>query len=363
MTGGSSSFPLRVPVEGGLSLSVVARHLGVEPPEGGDRLVIHGISPLEGAGPRDLALVSDRRYVDRVAASEAGGLLVKAGLEDEIDDARPRLVVADPHGAMRRILERLHPERGWTGGIDPRAVVHPSAELGAGVRIDAFALIEEDAVLGDRVRVGAHSVVGAGARIGDDAQLLPQVTVYPGVRIGARVILHAGVRVGVDGFGYVFEGGEHQRIPHVGGCVIEDDVEIGANSCVDRGSIGETRIGAGTKLDNLVHVGHNVRIGARSLLVAQVGIAGSTRVGRGVVFGGQAGVSGHLELGDGSRIAAQAGVIGDVPPGETVMGFPARSQREFLKATAALYRLPELVRRIRFIESKLAPSTEDDGTA
>jgi UDP-3-O-[3-hydroxymyristoyl] glucosamine N-acyltransferase len=363
-----SSFPIRTPAPGGLELAVIARHLGIGvEPEGGD-LQVDGVAPLHLAGPRELGLLADRRYLEAVAESRAGGLLVSRELADLLDslDApdqanrkRPRLVVPDPHAAMRRILERLHPERPWSGEIHPRSEVHPSAELGAGVRIGPFAIIEEGAVLGDRVRIGAHSVVGAGVRIGDDAMLMPQVTLYPGTELGARVVVHAGARIGVDGFGFVFEGGEHLRIPHVGRCVIEEDVEIGPNSCIDRGSIGETRIAAGSKLDNLVHIGHNVRIGARCLVTAQVGFAGSATLGKGVMLGGQAGVSGHIEVGDGARIAAQAGVIGDVPPGETVMGFPARAQREFLRATAALYRGPELVRKLRAIEARVAELESD----
>jgi UDP-3-O-[3-hydroxymyristoyl] glucosamine N-acyltransferase len=359
-----SSFPLRTSAPVGLTLSVIARHLGIEfEPEHGD-FQVDGMAPLHLAGPRDLGLLSDSRYLDAVGDARAGGLLVKSELAEALDDARPRLVVPDPHAAMRRILERLHPERPWSGEVHPRAEVHASAELGAGVRIGPFAVVEEGVVLGDRVRIGAHTVVGAGARIGDDATLMSQVTVYPGTELGARVVLHAGVRVGVDGFGFVFEGGEHLRIPHVGRCVVEDDVEIGANTCVDRGSIGETRIEAGTKLDNLVHIGHNVRIGAKCLVTAQVGFAGSATVGTGVMLGGQAGVSGHLAVGDGARVAAQAGVIGAVAPGETVMGFPARPQREFLKATAALYRVPELVRKLRALEARLAdlePGVPGDG--
>src|SRR6185503_17831795 len=177
--------------------------------------------------------------------------------------------------------------------------------------------------IGDRVRVGAHSMVGAGCRIGADSLLHPQVTLYPGAVIGERVILHSGARIGSDGFGYASSAQGHAKIPQVGGCIVEDDVEIGANSCVDRGSIGDTVIGRGSKLDNLVHVAHNVRIGPHCVLTALVGIAGSTTVGTGVAFGGQSGAIGHLTIGDGARIAAKSAIFQDVAPGATVMGIPA----------------------------------------
>jgi UDP-3-O-[3-hydroxymyristoyl] glucosamine N-acyltransferase len=349
-----SSFPLRRSLPRGLSLGELAGHLGVELAPDAAAFQVTGVAPLDEAGPSEIGMISDARYLDAARDSAAGAFLVEASLAPGLDsDPRPRLEVASPRAALRRILERLHPEVPVTRGIHPQASVDPDASLGAGVTVGPFAVVEAGVRLGDRVRVGAGCVLGAGCVVGDDSVLHPQVTLYPGVELGARVVLHSGVRVGVDGFGFVVEGGEALRIPHVGRCVLEDDVELGANSCVDRGSIGETRIGAGTKLDNLVHVGHNVRMGARCMVTAQVGLAGSTTLGRGVQAGGQAGIAGHLTVGDGAQLAAQAGVIGDVPAGEVVMGFPARPQREFLRATASLYRLPEVVRRLRALEARL----------
>jgi UDP-3-O-[3-hydroxymyristoyl] glucosamine N-acyltransferase len=360
-----SSFPLLRDTPSFLSLDEVARYLGVDPPGGeAGALRVERVTPLEGAVEGALALVADPRYLKAMAASRASAFLVASRLADDVAGSpepgvrdRPRLVVADPHRALRRILLLLHPplEEGRRPGdaeVHPTAVVEEGAELASGVRVGPFAVVEAGARVGEGSQVGAHVVVGAGAQIGAGCRLLPQCVVYPGTLLGDRVTLHAGARVGVDGFGYVFEEGEHRHIPHVGRCVLEDDVEIGANTCIDRGSIGETRISRGTKIDNLVHVGHNSRVGTRSLITAQVGLSGSASLGAGVVVGGQAGIAGHLQVGDGARIAAQAGVIGEVPPGETVMGFPARPQREFLKATAALYRLPELVRRVRGLEGR-----------
>jgi UDP-3-O-[3-hydroxymyristoyl] glucosamine N-acyltransferase len=189
------------------------------------------------------------------------------------------------------------------------------------------------------------------------------VVLYPDTRLGERVILHAGVRLGVDGFGYVTLEGHHQKIPQVGACVVEDDVEMGANTCVDRGSIGRTVIGRGTKIDNLVHLAHNVQIGEGVFMAAMVGISGSTRVGDGAMFGGQSGMVGHIDIGEGARVGAQAGVIGDIPPGETVSGYPARNNREFLRAMGMAFKLPETVRRIDELEQRLSrlekSATED----
>jgi UDP-3-O-[3-hydroxymyristoyl] glucosamine N-acyltransferase len=198
--------------------------------------------------------------------------------------------------------------------------------------------------------------VGPGVEIGERCQLYPSVTLYAGAALGKRVIVHAGARIGSDGFGYVQRDGQHLKIPHVGRCVVEDDVEIGANTTIDRGSIDDTVIGAGTKIDNLVQIAHNVRIGRLCLIMAQVGIAGSVRVEDGAMLLGQVGVSGHHTIGKGARLAAQAGVFGDIPAGETWSGYPARPHKEALRAQAALFKLPRLLRRIERLLDRNADS-------
>jgi len=194
--------------------------------------------------------------------------------------------------------------------------------------------------------IGPHCVVGDGVSIGDGARLLSGVTIYAGTTLGARTVIHSGARIGCDGFGYVLRDGAHQKILHVGQCIIGDDVEIGANTTIDRGSIDDTVIGNGTKIDNLVQIAHNVRIGEKCLVIAQVGIAGSAKIGNGAVLAGQAGISGHLSIGAGARVAAQAGVFGDIPAGETWSGYPARPHREALRASAALFKLAGMMRRL-----------------
>jgi UDP-3-O-[3-hydroxymyristoyl] glucosamine N-acyltransferase len=207
-------------------------------------------------------------------------------------------------------------------------------------------VVGSGASLGDGVWIGAHSVIGDGARVGERSRIYPNVSVYPGTDIGARVRVHSGAVLGSDGFGYVFRDGEHARVPHVGRCIIGDDVEIGANTTVDRGSIDDTVIGNGTKIDNLVQIGHNVRVGRLCLIMSQVGISGSTHIEDGCVLAGQAGIGGHITIGAGARIAGQAGVFGDVPAGESWSGYPARPHRESLRATGALFKLPGMLKKI-----------------
>jgi UDP-3-O-[3-hydroxymyristoyl] glucosamine N-acyltransferase len=230
--------------------------------------------------------------------------------------------------------------------VHPTAIVAPGARVGPGATIEAYAVIRAGADIGDRAWIGSHSVVGAGVKAGSDLRLFPHVTLYPGSTLGDRVTVHSGARIGSDGFGYVFRGGVHEKIPHVGRCLIGNDVEIGANSTIDRGSIDDTVVGDGTKIDNLVQLGHNVRVGRLCLLMAQVGVAGSSRIGDGAILAGQVGIAGHLTVGAGARLAAQAGVISDVPPGETWGGYPARPHRESLKASAALFKLSAMMKHL-----------------
>ena len=310
------------------------------------------VSPVHDAGPRDLALLAHRRYATDLARCGGRGLLVSEALSGLEEGPPHRLVVADPHAALIVLLPLLHPETHQESGVHPTAVIHASATLSAGVGVGPHTVIGAGARVGEGVRIGANCVLGRGVAIGADTVLYPSVTLYSGSVLGDRVIVHAGARIGVDGFGYVSSGEAHRKIPQVGSCVVEDDVEIGANCTIDRGSIGRTIIGAGSKLDNLVHIGHNVTVGRGSMLVAQVGVAGSTRIEEGVAMGGQAGISGHLRIGARAQIAAQAGVIGDVAPEQVVSGYPARDHRNYLRAMAHLMKLPEFVKRLRLLERR-----------
>jgi len=317
-------------------------------------LEVRGIAPLLTAAPDQIGFLAHLRYLPDLTQSRAGVLLVSGDLEGKLgSDGRPRLIVPDAHQSLALLLDLFHPEEPVEPEIHPTAVLGRGVKIGSGVRIGPYAILEEEATVGDGARIGAHTVVGQGSRIGASCILHPHVVLYPHTVLGDRVILHAGVRVGVDGFGYVFQDGAHQKVPQIGGCFIEDDVEIGANTTVDRGSIGATRVGRGAKLDNLVQLGHNTVIGPLTMLIAQVGVAGSTEIGMGVVAGGQAGIGGHLSIGDGVRIAEQSGVTGDIPPGQTVMGFPARPRMEYLRRAAAQGKIEEILRELRAIRARL----------
>lgn len=340
MTGARSSTSA-----GGLTLAEIAEKIdGVVRGQPDPR--IHGVAPVRDAGPDELGLLAARRYLKFVEQSRAGALLVSADLAEKVPGDRSCVIVQDAHRVLPSLLQHFHPPVDRRPGIHPTAIIGSGVRLGERVRIGPYAVIEDGARIGSDVTVGAHSCVGMNVTIGARTVLHPHVVLYADVTVGTDVILHAGVRLGVDGFGYVTVDGGHLKIPQVGGCIIEDHVEIGANACVDRGSIGDTRIGAGTKLDNLVHIAHNVQLGELCLFAAGVGIAGSTRIGKGVVFGGHAGAIDHIEIGDGAAAAAKAAVTQDVAPGEIVMGNPARPRREFLRAHATVYRLPDLVERL-----------------
>ncbi|MGH7500157.1 MAG: UDP-3-O-(3-hydroxymyristoyl)glucosamine N-acyltransferase [Longimicrobiales bacterium] len=327
--------------------------------EGDDDPDLTGVAPLDRAGPTDLSLLAHPRYLRYAEDCLAGAILVNRDLAANCA-GRTRIIVEDPHAALAKLLPRLYPAEAAQSAIHPTAVLGPGAQLGEAVTIGPYAVIEPRARIGSRCRIGAHAVIGEDCELAEDVVLFPHVTLYANARIGPRSILHAGVRVGVDGFGYAFSGSGHAKVPQIGRCVIGADCEIGANTTIDRGSIGATEIGDGVKIDNLVHIAHNVRIGAHSILVAQVGIAGSTTIGQGVTLAGQAGIPGHLHIGDGATIAAQAGVFGDVPAGATYSGYPARPHRESLRTQAGLARLPRFLRRLQALEKAVFPSQPDE---
>jgi len=325
--------------------AALAQHVGGLVDGDGD-VVVRRVAPIDRACEDDLSFLGSSKFVSLAAGSRAGAVFVTAALKQAARSARARIIVAEPYEAMLRALPLLYPARPVVAEIHPTGTIGRGASIGRSVAIGPHAVIGADAILGDGASVGAHAVVGEGVRVGAGSWIGPAVTLYPGTTLGERVRIHAGSRLGCDGFGYVFAEGVHGKIPHVGRCVVGDDVEIGANCTIDRGSIDDTVIGAGTKIDNLVHIAHNVRIGRLCLLMAQVGIAGSVRLGDGCVLAGQVGVSGHHVIGDGVRLAAQAGVFGDIPAGETWSGYPARPHQESLRAHAALFRLAGMIRRL-----------------
>jgi len=299
-------------------------------------LSVTGVGTLADATPDRLAFLSNPKYAPQLAATRAGAILVS----NETDGDDPRYVrVGNPYFAMASVVAKWFAERPKPVGISPLASIAPSAKLGNDVAIGPFTSIGERVAIGDGVTIYGHVAIEPDCVIGDGTIIYPHVSIYFASQIGRRCILHSGVVIGSDGYGFAQQGGKHHKIPQIGIVRIEDDVEIGANCAVDRAALGETVIGEGTKIDNLVQIGHNVRIGEHCLLVSQVGIAGSTELGDYVVVAGQSGFSGHLKIGSRVQVAAKSAVLDDVADGEKVMGSPAVPFREFARREAVLRRM------------------------
>lgn len=320
--------------------------------EGDPDFLVRGIASLEQAGPEDLSFLANPRYEAAALASRAGALIVG---RDFTADGRNVLRCDNPYLAYARAVPLISSEPPIEDGVHPSAIVDPSVLLPDRVAVGPLAVIGRGVELGPGVVIGSGSFLEEGVRIGADTRLFARVTVHRGTRMGQRCIVQSGTVLGSDGFGYATdESGWHHRVPQRGGLVIGDDVEIGANVTIDRGSTGDTIVGEGCKIDNLVHIAHNVRIGRNSMIVAQVGIAGSSIIGDHAVLAGQAGIAGHLQIGDRARIGAQAGVIGDVPADAEFSGYPARAHRDQMRAHALFARLPELFQRLKRLEDRLS---------
>jgi UDP-3-O-[3-hydroxymyristoyl] glucosamine N-acyltransferase len=299
---------------------------------------VHAVAPPEAAGPGTITVCATPTALRVARERGATAVVVREG---EVEGL-PAIRVPNPRLALALLIEALGPRRWHPAGIHPTAVVAPGAELAEGVGIGPLAVVEEGARIGPGTVLHAHAYVGPHAAVGSECILYPHAVVGERCVLGDRVILHSGAVLGADGFGFVQEPTGHRKIPHVGIVVVEDDVEIGACTTIDRATLGETRIGAGTKIDNLVQIAHNVRIGRRCLIAAQTGIAGSAVVEDDVVIAGQVGVGDHVRIGRGAVVLALSGVTKDVPPGQVVSGFPARPHREALREAAMLR---ELARR------------------
>lgn len=296
------------------------------------------VMPLQDAGSHHVSFLDNPLYISDFSKSAAGACLVHPKFIDRAPGGMALLVTRDPYRAYARVAQALYPVTPVTGEISANAIVDPSAVLGEGVHIDAGAVIGARVEIGPNSRVSSNAVVARGCKIGSECHIGPGANLSYCI-IGNRVIVHAGVAIGQDGFGFAPGAESHLKVPQLGRVIVEDDVEIGANACVDRGTGPDTIIGAGSKIDNLVQIGHNVRIGRGCLIAAQTGISGSTRLGNLVMSGGQSGFAGHLLIGDGVKVAGQAGVIGNIEPGVTVGGMPARPLREFWKEVAFVKRL------------------------
>ncbi|MBI5630367.1 MAG: UDP-3-O-(3-hydroxymyristoyl)glucosamine N-acyltransferase [Elusimicrobia bacterium] len=311
---------------------------------------------LSEAGPQDISFLGNPKYLQEAAASQAGCLLLPASNPQLACAAKNRIFVEDPQYAFSQILSLIESRRPRLPAmISPKAELHYQARLGQGVAVGPFTIIERGAVVGEETRIAAQCYIGENTRIGRSCRIYPQVVIRENCVIGDRVILHSGTVVGADGFGFSTDrkSGRHRKIPQLGNVVIDNDVELGANVTVDRATVGSTVIGAGSKIDNLVQIAHNVKIGKGCLIVSQTGIAGSTELGDRVILAGQAGVAGHLRLGEGAIVTAQSGIMADVPKGQTVFGTPARPHREAFKLQVLYGRLPELFEAVKNIKERL----------
>ena len=320
--------------------------------EGDGALEIAGVAAPERAATRDLIYVDSAKHAERAAASAALCVIACEGLRLP---GKTVLRTSNPKVAFSKAAALLLDRPPIASGIHPTAVVAPLARVSASASIGPYAVIGEDAHVGEETQIGAHCVIGAGCWVGENCRIHPRVTLYHHVRIGHRVEIHSGAVIGADGFGYAFSEGRRWKFPQVGIVEIGDDVEIGANTTIDRGSLDDTRLAEGVKLDNLVHIGHNCQIGAHTVVAAQVGFSGSCIVGKNVVIGGQAGFGERCELEDGAVVGGQSGVLGGktIRGGQTVWGTPARSLEKFKEQYAFYGRLPELAGRIKRLEAQL----------
>jgi UDP-3-O-[3-hydroxymyristoyl] glucosamine N-acyltransferase len=326
--------------------------------EGDGGVELRGVAAPERAGAHDLIYVEKAKHAERASASAA---LCVIAAENIALPGKAVLRTAQPKLAFAKAAALILGKAPIATSIHPSAIVAPLARVSASAGIGPFSVIGEDARVGERTQIGAHSVVGAGCWIGDDCRIHPRVTLYAGVRIGHRVEIHSGAVIGADGFGYAHGEGRYWKFPQAGIVEIADDVEIGANTTIDRGSLDDTRIAEGVKLDNLVHIAHNCQIGAHTVMAAQAGLSGSCEFGKHVVVGGQAGFGEQCYLEDGAIIGGQSGVLGGkvVRSGQTVWGTPARPLEKFKEQFAWGARLPELAARIKELEAKLEQKRED----
>lgn len=333
------------------SVDEIARRLGGRV-EGDGSAEIRGVAALDQAGPGDLAFLHNPRYSSAMRETRASAVLVNQDWQGESGATLIRVKSADAAFAQAAVW-MARPAIAFAPGIHPTAVIAPGAKVGQDAYVGPHCVIEAGARLGDRIVLVAGCYIGHDCQVGDDCRFYPHVSLREYTQVGHRVILHNGAVIGSDGFGYVKEAGHWKKVPQVGVVVLGDDVEIGANTTIDRARFGETRIANGAKIDNLVQVAHNVTVGEDAAIAAQVGIAGSSHVGARVQMGGQAGVGGHLHVGHDSVVGGQAGVLKDVPPATFVSGYPAMPHDEARKAHAHMMRIPELKKKVAAIEARL----------
>jgi UDP-3-O-[3-hydroxymyristoyl] glucosamine N-acyltransferase len=309
-----------------------------------------GFAPADTARSGDLTFAENETWFQRAEQSAASAILVPAGFSST---KKTLIRVANARVAFAKVLPLFFPERKFSPGVHPTAVVAASAQVDPTAHLGPNCVVDERAKVGPRCVIEAGTYVGPDCQLGEETHLFPNVTLYASTQVGARVRIHSSTVVGADGFGYVFDQGRHVKVPQIGNVMIGDDVEIGSNVSIDRGALGPTVIGKGTKIDNLVQIGHNVVIGEHCILCGQVGVSGSTKIGSYTTLAGQVGIAGHLKIGNQVTVAAQSGVMHDIPDGETWLGAPAQPDRQMKRVYLALQRLPELLKRVNELEKRL----------
>jgi UDP-3-O-[3-hydroxymyristoyl] glucosamine N-acyltransferase len=315
----------------------------LEPPDADCEIT--GMAEIETAQPGQLTFIANPKYAPAAKTTQASALIVEESFPAV---ARPTLRTKNPQFAYARALRLFHPARQYETGIHPTAVIHPTARIGKNASIGACVTIDSDVEIGDDCTLLPHVVIYRGVKIGKNFLAHSHVSVRENCEIGDNVLLQNGVVIGADGFGFAKDdAGKWYKILQTGKVVLEDDVEVQANACIDRASLGETRIGRGTKIDNLTHIAHNCTVGENSMLCAQVGLAGSTDIGKNAILAGQVGVAGHCKIGDGVVITAQSGTHGDIPAGTMISGSPGFDHKQWLRSTAVFSKLPELARAVR----------------
>ncbi|MCC6546667.1 UDP-3-O-(3-hydroxymyristoyl)glucosamine N-acyltransferase [Candidatus Sumerlaeota bacterium] len=321
--------------------------LGAAPPTGLNNKALTGIMTLERAGEQHVSFVMKEKHLAAAQQSKAAVILAF----EKLNFNHPRVVrVRDLMGAVLTAMEYFHPESPSTGVVHDSAIIAKDVKLGTNVQVDAQAIIESGAEIGGNTIIGAGVFIGARTRIGSGCIIAPRVTILHECHVGSRVRIHSGAVIGADGFRYEVARGRLMKIPQVGSVVIGDDVEIGANTTIDRAFLDETRIGNRTKIDNLVHIAHNVIVGTDCLIVAQTGAAGSVKIGNGVIIAGQVGIADHIEIGDRSRIGGKSGVTGDIPPGSDLIGNPAIAPRDYARFTHFYKNISSYMKRMRVID-------------
>jgi UDP-3-O-[3-hydroxymyristoyl] glucosamine N-acyltransferase len=332
-------------------LSELAERLGATL-VGDGSVRITGVSGIKEAGPGDLTFIADPRYMKHVSTTRAAAVIAS---ENAHGCAKPMLIVPNAYLAFVEIVALFHPrDTAPQTGIHPTAIVGQQVALGKDVSLGPYVVVEDDAVIGDGSVILAGSFIGRKARLGTSCFLYTNVTIREGCTLGDRVTVHCGTVIGSDGFGYVRQPAGYKKVPQVGNVVVGDDVEIGSNVTIDRATFGATKVGRGTKIDNLVQIAHNVTIGENCIIVAQVGISGSVEVGDDATFGGQSGIVGHLRIGRGVQIGAQAGVTKSIPDGEVVSGYPAQPHIAAQRVYAASRKLPDLIKQVKALEEEVA---------